>query len=108
MTDLPLRKKVTMSSIAHSARRRGCTLVVNLNPACSFINTTPAGTEALIGEMILHIPAACLLSQLANNKKSTAMRDKGAAKMWTNQIVQKRKKDFTKFYMNVINSWTYI
>ena len=53
---LPLLKKVTLSSVSHSARRRGCTLVVNLNPAFSFINTTPAGTVALKGEMILHIP----------------------------------------------------
>jgi len=50
---------VTLSSESHSARRRGCTLVVNLNPAFSFINTTPAGTEALKGEIILHIPGIC-------------------------------------------------
>jgi len=49
-------KNVTLSSVSHSARRRGCTLVVNLNPGCSFIKTTPAGTEALKGEIILHIP----------------------------------------------------
>ena len=49
-------KKVTLSSESHSARRRGCTLVVNLNPDFSFISTTPAGTEALNGEIILHIP----------------------------------------------------
>lgn len=55
-TDLPLIKNVTLSSLSHSARRRGCTLVVNLNPAFSFIKTTPAGTEALKGEIILHIP----------------------------------------------------
>jgi len=55
-TDLPLIKNVTLSSQSHSARRRGCTLVVNLNPAFSFIKTTPAGTEALKGEIILHIP----------------------------------------------------
>jgi len=47
---------VTRSLLSHSARRRGCTLVVNLNPAFSFINTIPAGTDALIGEIILHIP----------------------------------------------------
>lgn len=49
-------KNVTLSSVSHSARRRGCTLVVNLNPAFSFIRTTPAGTEALKGEIILHMP----------------------------------------------------
>lgn len=49
-------KKVTLSSLSHSARRRGCTLVVNLNPAFSLINTTPAGVEALTGEIILQIP----------------------------------------------------
>jgi len=49
-------KNTTLSSVSHSARRRGCTLVVNLNPACSLIKTTPAGTEALKGEIILHIP----------------------------------------------------
>lgn len=49
-------KKVTLSSESHSARRRGCTLVVNLNPDFSFISTTPAGIEALNGEIILHIP----------------------------------------------------
>lgn len=49
-------KNVTLSSVSHSARRSGCTLVENLKPAFSFINTTPAGTEAMIGETILHIP----------------------------------------------------
>uniref|UniRef100_A0A0V0GEX6 Putative ovule protein n=1 Tax=Solanum chacoense TaxID=4108 RepID=A0A0V0GEX6_SOLCH len=49
-------KKVTLSSVSHSARRSGCTLVVNLKPTFSFIKTTPAGTEAMIGETILHIP----------------------------------------------------
>lgn len=49
-------KKVTLSSVSHSASLRGCTLVVNLNPALSFIKTTPAGTEALRGEIILHMP----------------------------------------------------
>jgi hypothetical protein len=29
---------------------------VNLKPDFSFINTIPAGTEALNGEIILHIP----------------------------------------------------
>lgn len=53
---LPLIKKVTLSSVSHSARRRGCTLVENLKPACSFIKTTPAGTEALNGDIILHMP----------------------------------------------------
>lgn len=54
---LPLLKKVTLSSVSHSARRRGCTLVVNLKPAFSFINTIPAGTDAFRGETILQIPA---------------------------------------------------
>lgn len=49
-------KNVTLSSVFHSARRRGCTLVVNLKPAFSLIKTIPAGTEALKGETILHIP----------------------------------------------------
>lgn len=53
---LPLMKKVTLSSESHSAKRRGCTLVVNLNAGFSLVNTTPAGTEALKGEIILHIP----------------------------------------------------
>lgn len=49
-------KNVTLSSVFHSARRRGCTLVVNLKPDFSLIRTIPAGTEALKGETILHIP----------------------------------------------------
>ena len=56
-------KKVTLSSVSHSARRRGCTLVVNLNPAFSFTNTIPAGTEALKGDIILHIPESRIVVQ---------------------------------------------
>jgi hypothetical protein len=63
LTDLPLMKKANLSSTDHSARRRGCTLVVNFSPPFSFISTVPTGTEAHIGETILHIPgriADCL------------------------------------------------
>ena len=49
-------KNVTLSSESHSASRRGCTLVVNSKLDFSFINTAPAGTVAVKGDMILQIP----------------------------------------------------
>lgn len=45
-----------MSSLFHLASLRGCTLVVNLKSFFSFINTTPAGTEEIIGDTTLQIP----------------------------------------------------
>ena len=72
VTNLPLMKKVILSSTSHSERRKGCTLVVNLNPDFSFINTTPAGTAALIGETILHIPDICLKVSEKDKQKELA------------------------------------
>ena len=66
-------KKVTLSSVFHSARRRGCTLVVNLKPGFSFIKTMPAGTEALKGETILHIPEQGLKERNSNTINNSTM-----------------------------------
>ena len=66
-------KKVTLSSLSHSARRRGCTLVVNLKPAFSLISTTPAGTEAFTGETILQIPVH--LEREEGDQNSTEMEE---------------------------------
>jgi hypothetical protein len=35
---------------------------MNLKPGCSFINTTPAGTEALTGDTILQIPGEKIIA----------------------------------------------
>lgn len=49
-------KKEILSLLFHSASRRGCSLVVNLKPFCSFINTAPGGTEDPRGETTLQMP----------------------------------------------------
>lgn len=44
-------KKANMSFLHHSARQRGWTLTVNLNPPGSFVSTVPTGTQAETGEI---------------------------------------------------------
>lgn len=88
-------EKVTLSSLSHSARRSGCTLVVNLKPAFSFIRTIPAGTEALTGDIILQIPeneASAIVSSIQESIISNYKHnDEGECEMEKKNVILQHK-----------------
>ena len=64
-----------LSSLSQLESLIGCTLVVNLNPDFSFDKTIPAGTDAITGETILHMPARTKIKKDNINKGTSSTKD---------------------------------